>query len=80
MRYAVFAHKLKKSYNSNINKFKLVLPPWTPLYHWKNAKRKTYFPWSTFFDVQSLKLFAPVLELHDLHNGVYFQNDLKIRP
>ncbi|XP_014671307.1 PREDICTED: GDP-fucose protein O-fucosyltransferase 2-like [Priapulus caudatus] len=44
----------------------LVLPPWGPLYHWKTEglKRDKYL-WKTFFDIQSLNLYVPVIEFED---------------
>lgn len=69
IRYAVFMHKLQKHQNENLNKFKLVLPPWSHLYHWKQKDEPEHIPWSRFFDLRSLKLFAPVIEMHE-----YFQS------
>nr|AEW22975.1 protein O-fucosyltransferase B [Schistosoma mansoni] len=53
----------------------LVLPPWGPLPHWFNDRsyerytNHSYFnnwsgiPWSMFFDLNSLSLFIPVMDL-----------------
>lgn len=65
MRYAVFAHKLKNSPKLNLNRFRLVLPPWSYMRHWKDSITAKHLPWSTFFDVPSLQLFAPVIEMHE---------------
>lgn len=69
IRYAVFAHKLQTLKHSNIHNFKLVLPPWSNLYHWKPKDDIEPIPWSVFFDLSSLQLFAPVIEMHQFFNG-----------
>ncbi|XP_050407404.2 GDP-fucose protein O-fucosyltransferase 2 [Patella vulgata] len=45
----------------------LVLPPWGRLYHWqsKDIKNQNRIRWSLFFDVYSLKKFAPVVEFEE---------------
>nr|CDS33120.1 GDP fucose protein O fucosyltransferase 2 [Hymenolepis microstoma] len=45
----------------------LVLPPWTQTFHWKhqNASSALPQPWSKFFDLESLRLFIPVIEFDD---------------
>ncbi|KAF5280131.1 hypothetical protein FQA39_LY18133 [Lamprigera yunnana] len=68
MRYAIFVHSLQKSSNKNLSKFKLVLPPWTNLYHWKEQQR-LHIPWSHFFDLESLQKFAPVIEMHNFFDS-----------
>ncbi|XP_076680037.1 O-fucosyltransferase 2 [Andrena cerasifolii] len=47
-------------------KWKLVLPPWGNLYHWrsKHIGSQTQLPWSIFFDIASLQKYAPVIEMH----------------
>lgn len=69
MRYTVFAHKFKRSKHTNVRSFKLVLPPWSNLYHWKPKVDAEPIPWSVFFDLPSLQLFAPVIEMHQFFNG-----------
>ncbi|CAG0879424.1 unnamed protein product [Cyprideis torosa] len=48
----------------------LVLPPWGPLYHWMLDRRmgvpRGPYPWSTFFDIQSLSRYIPVMEFEEL--------------
>ncbi|KAK7089096.1 GDP-fucose protein O-fucosyltransferase 2-like [Littorina saxatilis] len=45
----------------------LVLPPWGGLYHWKSRHLdQTRIPWSTFFDLPSLRRFVPVIEFKEL--------------
>lgn len=65
MRLAVLAHNLKNSKDSTLNKFVLVLPPWSHLIHWGYSEEPEYIPWSRFFDLSSLQKFAPVIELHE---------------
>lgn len=69
MRYAVLAYHLRQSPNESLNNFKLVLPPWSSLYHWKHKDEPEKIPWSYFFDITSLQAFAPVIELHEFFDG-----------
>ncbi|KAI4467185.1 gdp-fucose protein o-fucosyltransferase 2 [Holotrichia oblita] len=65
MRYAIWLHKLQTNKNdSNLKKFKLVLPPWSHLYHWKYSEIPEHIPWALYFDIESLKRFAPVIEMY----------------
>lgn len=73
MRLAVFANSLKMSKNSKLNKFKLVLPPWSQLYHWRSDEDNSHIPWSHFFDLKSLQKFAPVIEMYQFFNGDIFR-------
>lgn len=61
IRLAVFVrHIQRKSGYSNV---RLVLPPWRRLYHWKSHHiEQDHLPWQNFFNVESLKRFAPVLD------------------
>lgn len=68
IRFAVLAHEMNKSSNSLLNKFSLVLPPWSHLIHWK-SKKKLYTLWNLYFDLESLKKFAPVIEIYDFFKG-----------
>ena len=44
----------------------IVLPPWGPLYHWKNNKEEQRaLPWGLFFDLESLRKYVPVIEFTD---------------
>lgn len=64
MRFAIMLAEAKKRGRSD---WRLVLPPWYNLYHWRSAHSKSDpQPWSEFFDVESLKSFAPVLELNEV--------------
>ncbi|XP_030764896.1 uncharacterized protein LOC115889108 isoform X3 [Sitophilus oryzae] len=65
MRLVSLMHKLKHTNNPDLNKFKLVLPPWSHLVHWRYRETPEYLPWSKFFDIESLQRFAPVIELHE---------------
>lgn len=70
MRFAILAHKLQKSKKDELNNFKLVLPPWSHLFHWKYNKEPEQIPWGAFFDLDSLKRFAPVIEMHEFFHGL----------
>merc|ERR550519_3238627 len=58
----------KLNLNSQDTFWKLVLPPWTHLYHWQTRSLgfQSKIPWSLFFDLPSLNKFAPVMEFSDL--------------
>lgn len=71
MRLAVLGNKLKKSKNNNLKNFKIVLPPWSELYHWRSHAYNMHIPWSHFFDLESLQKFAPVIEMYQFFNGTY---------
>ena len=44
----------------------LVLPPWGRLYQWKSPDlEQTKIPWSTFFDLPSLREHIPVIEFDE---------------
>ncbi|CAH2227585.1 GDP-fucose protein O-fucosyltransferase 2 [Pararge aegeria] len=64
MRFAIMMSEAKK--HERRQNWNLVLPPWFNLYHWKTADSNKPVPWSMFFDVESLKAFAPVVELFEL--------------
>ncbi|XP_041968771.1 GDP-fucose protein O-fucosyltransferase 2 [Aricia agestis] len=64
MRFAIMLHDANIKGKSN---WKLVLPPWHRLYHWKSSPKRT--PWNTFFDIDSLKKFAPVVEMYELEDS-----------
>ncbi|KAF4524627.1 hypothetical protein B566_EDAN013878 [Ephemera danica] len=56
--------------------WRLVLPPWGNMYHWhsKDVGDQNKLPWSSFFDVPSMKKFIPVLEMHQFlqeYGGVH---------
>lgn len=64
MRLAIFTMRNMDKKEGN---WKLVLPPWGQLYHWRssNVGEQARFPWRMFFDVPSLQKFAPVIELEE---------------
>lgn len=68
MRLAIFMHKLQKKGLD----WHLVLPPWHHLYHWKSTDigEQNFLPWHLFFDIESMKRFAPVIEFHDFLHEV----------
>lgn len=44
----------------------LVLPPWGRIYHWKSKQLdQIQIPWSLFFDLESLRIFVPVIEFEE---------------
>lgn len=69
MRFAILAHKLKHSEHENLQHFKLVLPPWSHLYHWKYTPVAEQIPWGLYFDLQSIKMYAPVIEMYEFFQG-----------
>ena len=71
MRFAILAHKLKLSKTEKLKHFRLVLPPWSHLYHWTYNPNPEQMPWGLFFDLESLKSFAPVIEMHEFFNGLF---------
>ena len=62
MRFAIMLSEAQKRGKDN---WELVLPPWYNLFHWKTDRRVSK-PWGQFFDVDSLKSFAPVAEMHEV--------------
>lgn len=72
VRFAVLAHQMNKSSNPLLNNFYLVLPPWSNLIHWKSNRQLQHIPWNLYFDLESLKKFAPVIEIHDFFKGYCF--------
>ena len=40
----------------------LVVPPWRKLYHWRSPIEQNALPWRTFFDLESLNRYVPVIE------------------
>lgn len=69
MRFAVLLHQMQKSKNPLLNKFKLVLPPWSHLVHWSYRELPEQISWGLYFDINSLKMFAPVLEMYEFLGG-----------
>ncbi|XP_045460852.1 GDP-fucose protein O-fucosyltransferase 2 [Harmonia axyridis] len=64
-RFAVLAKHLAESNNPKLKNFKLVLPPWSHLYHWTYSDKAELIPWGYYFDIPSLKAFAPVIEMYE---------------
>ncbi|XP_017086756.1 GDP-fucose protein O-fucosyltransferase 2 [Drosophila eugracilis] len=64
IRLAVFVHHLQRS--KRFRKVRLVLPPWPRLYHWHSqGLQQEALPWSHFFDLDSLRRYAPVLDYEE---------------
>ncbi|KAI5640147.1 GDP-fucose protein o-fucosyltransferase domain-containing protein [Phthorimaea operculella] len=65
MRFAIMLAEFNKQ--GKKQNWRLVLPPWHKLYHWKSQSSKSKpIPWSRFFDITALKSYAPVVELHEV--------------
>lgn len=61
IRLAVFMHQLQAT--PGYENVRLVLPPWRRLYHWKSHHiEQDHLPWAHFFNIESLKRFAPVID------------------
>lgn len=69
MRFAALAHNLQKLPIEDLNKFVLVLPPWSNLVHWSYSDTPEQIPWGHYFDLDSLKLFAPVIEMYEFFHS-----------
>lgn len=69
LRFAILAHKMKMSKNEHLNNFYLVLPPWSNLVHWDYSDTPEHIPWAFYFDLDSLKKFAPVIEMHEFFSN-----------
>lgn len=68
MRFAIMLSEAHK--RGKLKDWALVLPPWYSLYHWKVTHLKSKpISWGHFFDISSLKSYAPVVEMYEL-----FQN------
>ncbi|EFA07652.2 GDP-fucose protein O-fucosyltransferase 2 [Tribolium castaneum] len=78
MRFAILAYKLKQSKKDELNNFKLVLPPWSRLFHWKYNAEPEHIPWGRFFDLESLKRFAPVIEMYEFFDAINQTYGVKI--
>ncbi|CAK1555949.1 unnamed protein product [Leptosia nina] len=65
MRFAIMLAEAQGT-GKRLN-WRLVLPPWYNLYHWKASSSKSLpIPWSAFFEVESLQSYAPVVELYSI--------------
>ncbi|XP_053952064.1 GDP-fucose protein O-fucosyltransferase 2 [Anastrepha ludens] len=61
IRLAVFVRQISR--RKPFQNIRLVLPPWRRLYHWKSSHlQQQNLPWEHFFDVESMRRFAPVLD------------------
>ncbi|VDM32477.1 unnamed protein product [Hydatigera taeniaeformis] len=60
----------------------LVLAPWSQTLHWRRQNSSLYHaqPWSTFFNVESLNLFIPVIEYDEfLQQGAVSLDNIAAR-
>ena len=62
-------YKVKSLNDEEGQAWVLVLPPWGRIYHWKSPIPQNIIPWSRFFDVDSLRAHAPVIEMEDWRKG-----------
>ncbi|KAM3958683.1 protein O-fucosyltransferase 2 [Aphomia sociella] len=66
MRFAIMLSEARKRGRDN---WRLILPPFHRLYHWRStAEKYEPIPWGAFFDIESLKSFAPILEMYELYS------------
>ncbi|KAG6462126.1 GDP-fucose protein O-fucosyltransferase 2 [Manduca sexta] len=64
MRFAIMLAEAQK--DGKKENWRLVLPPWYNLFHWKSRVVKHEpMSWSYFFQVDALKSYAPVLEFNE---------------
>ncbi|KAH8289606.1 hypothetical protein KR054_008018 [Drosophila jambulina] len=62
IRMAVFVRRLRQR-RKRFRNVRLVLPPWPRLYHWHSqGLQQSGLPWRHFFDLASLRRYAPVLD------------------
>ncbi|KAH8386760.1 hypothetical protein KR093_002394 [Drosophila rubida] len=65
IRLAVFVRRLQRR-TKRFRNVRLVLPPWPRLYHWHSqGLAQSDLLWRHFFDVESLRRFAPVLDFDE---------------
>lgn len=70
MRFAIMLAEARRS--GKKQNWSLVLPPWHRLYHWKSLdSRHNPVPWAHFFDIQSLKTYAPIVELQEIFSKTH---------
>ncbi|XP_058444275.1 GDP-fucose protein O-fucosyltransferase 2 [Malaya genurostris] len=62
IRMAVFLRTLQR--HREYANTKLVLPPWSALYHWRSPSNQMHIPWAHFFDLNSMLRYADVIEMH----------------
>lgn len=69
LRMAIFLMNLKtiESYSNA----RLVLSPFTHLYHWKSHFRQSNMFWNHFFDLDSLKLYTDVIDMWEFFDIVH---------
>ncbi|XP_075156562.1 O-fucosyltransferase 2 [Haematobia irritans] len=61
IRLAVFVREFQRK--PEFKNVRLVLPSWRRLYHWRSVHiDQDNLPWKNFFDVESLRRYAPVLD------------------
>lgn len=64
MRMATFMRGLSEDSKDD---WHLILPPWTKQWHWKSEEDHISYLWQNFFEVESLQLYAPVLEIDQFY-------------
>uniref|UniRef100_A0A1B0C838 Mediator of RNA polymerase II transcription subunit 23 n=2 Tax=Lutzomyia longipalpis TaxID=7200 RepID=A0A1B0C838_LUTLO len=69
IRLAVFVKKLKKE--PGYENTKLVLPPFSDLYHWRSRHLdQSHIFWNTFFNLESMKRYTDVLDMWEFFNEI----------
>lgn len=68
IRMAVFFKSLKESTH---RKVRLVLPPFSELFHWRSREiNQKHIFWNTFFDLASLKLYTDVIDMWEFWDEI----------
>ncbi|XP_055685449.1 GDP-fucose protein O-fucosyltransferase 2 [Lutzomyia longipalpis] len=69
IRLAVFVKKLKNE--PGYENTKLVLPPFSDLYHWRSRHLdQSHIFWNTFFNLESMKRYTDVLDMWEFFNEI----------
>ncbi|XP_055386490.1 GDP-fucose protein O-fucosyltransferase 2 isoform X2 [Condylostylus longicornis] len=79
IRMAVFLKNLKTQ--DKFKSAKLVLPPFTKLFHWKSHDiQQDFITWKHFFDLDSLSIFTDIIDYDDFLEeiGLTFEDPLTI--
>lgn len=68
IRMAVFVKALKESTYPNV---RLVLPPFSELFHWRSRDlNQKHIFWNQFFDMESMKLYTDVIDMWEFWDEI----------
>lgn len=68
IRMAVFIKSLKATTYPNV---RLVLPPFSELFHWRSRDlNQKHIFWNQFFDLDSLKLYTDVVDMWEFWDAI----------